>query len=150
MSDIDLSQPPVVEEEEQKEEETQEEKEPENAGEALFAFPGSPNQDQIEEWKQLHGEVLVSAFSEKELFVFRPVSRAEWTNLQLHLQNAKEPITQQEVERLVVDTCVLWASQPGIAAIDQKAGTLSTLHEQVLQSSYFVNPAYAASLVARL
>lgn len=149
---IDLSKPPEKKEEEEKEEPKQEkEKEKEKTlAEVLAEFENSPDETQIEEWKQQHGEVLCSALSETELFVFRPITRGEFVNLQMHISEAKEPISNFEVEQTVVEQCVLWASPQGLDSLDKKAGSLSTLHEQILQCSNFVNPAYVGQFVIKL
>lgn len=149
----DLSDLPQDLTEEVESEPVSEEVEPEQpktAGDALFAFPGAPDRGMVEEWKQKHGEVLVSAFSELELFVFRPLTRREWINLQVMVQRSQEPLTTYDVEEKICDTCVLWASQPGLEALERKAGCMSTLHEQIMQSSNFVDPRFASSYVTKL
>lgn len=154
LEDADLTQAPEPQEPEEKEEETQEqpaeEQEPENAGEALINFPGAPDRTQIEEWKQQFGEVLVSGFSPTELFIFRPISRQEFVNLQTLIAQQEQGVSQFDVEQKICSTCVLWASEPGIASLETKAGSLSTLHEQILQASNFVDPRYAAAFVVKL
>lgn len=121
-----------------------------NPGQALFAFPDSPTKDQIEAWKQEHGEVFCSGFSAVELFVFRPLKRAEFVELQILLSQTQGNVSQFEVEENTVNKCILWASEPARKALTVKAGTLTTLHEQVLQNSNFVNPAMASVLVVKL
>src|SRR3990167_1155588 len=105
----------------------------------LAGFSDSPKQDQIEKWKQEHGEVFCSGLSATELFIFRPLKRREFVELQLALSQAQEPVTQYKVEEDTVQKCILWATAPGLSALQLKAGTLSTLNEQVLQNSNFVN-----------
>lgn len=149
---VDLSQAPdpVDPEEVEEKEEEEEDKEPENAAEALSAFPGGPTSETLEGWKQQFGEVLVSGFSATELFIFRPLSRGEFTNLQAHLAQSEQGISQLEIEEKICDACVLWASQPALASLQTKAGTLTTLHEQIMQASNFVDPRYAGTFVVRL
>lgn len=121
-----------------------------DAGKALFVFPGSPDKLKIEQWKQQYGEVLVSGFSETELFVFRPINRAEFVNLQAAISQAQDPISSLDVEGKICDTCVLWASPPAVEALERKAGSMTTLHEQIMQASNFVDPRFAASFVVKL
>lgn len=124
--------------------------EPANPGQALFAFPGAPTKDQVEGWKQEHGEVFCSGFSMDELFVFRPLKRHEFVELQVLVAQAQGSISQFEIEDTTVKKCLLWSTPAGTKALEVKAGTMSTLHEQVLQNSNFVNPSMASVLVVKL
>ena len=159
LTEVDLSTPPEVKEPEQNEQpekvdanEEQPEKE-KTLGEALQAFPDAPDDAQIEKWKQEYGEVMCSMFSETEIFIFRPIRREEYVNLQMHIAQAQQDgtvISNFEVEQKIVEQCVIWMSPLGLSSLDNKAGSLSTLHEQVLQQSNFVNPAYASQFVVKL
>ena len=155
IKDVDLNSIPEPTDESEKEEEQvqgaiKDDEEPKDAGQALFALAGAPSAVQIEEWKTQFGEVLVAGNSEVELFVFRPLSRIEFINLQTYLSQAKEPVTPLEVEEKICNTCVLWASELALRSLESKAGTLTTLHEQIMQASNFVDPRYAGSFVVRL
>lgn len=114
----------------------------------LEGIPGAPGKDQIEKWKQQFGEVLCSGFSETELFIWRPITRAEFVNLQTIM--AQQEATQFEFEERLVEACVLWASPAGQQSLQTKAGSLSTLQEQIMQNSNFMNPAVASALVIKL
>jgi hypothetical protein len=133
------------------EEVVEEVKEPEQEGPdisgLMFDFPGSPSKEQIEDWKGVYGDVFCTGFSEVELYVFRPLNRAEWIVLQIRMQEQKNEV---DLEQEVVNQCLLWCTDIGRKALDTKAGSLSTLHEQVMQQSNFVNPAMAAALVVKL
>jgi hypothetical protein len=115
----------------------------------LKAFQGAPTQEQIEQWKMRFGDVFVSGFSETELFVWRPLTRPEWINLQITASNPEANITHYKLEEMVCDTCVLWKSITRTWA-DGKAGTPTSLHEQILQNSNFLTPQAASLLVAKL
>ena len=155
LAEVDLSKPPVMVEPEPKDTEEKEKKEEKEKtlGEVLQTFPGAPDDSQIEKWKQEHGEVLSSAFSETEIFIFRPIKREEFVNLQKHIaqeQQQGNTIDNFEVEEKIVEQCTLWMSPLGLTSLENKAGSLSTLHEQILQQSNFVNPAYASTYVVKL
>lgn len=150
LSGVDLATPPTTEEVEQKEETQPEEEKEQTLGDVLAAFPGAPDDAQIEKWKQVHGEILCSGFSEAELFVFRPITREEFVNLQLYISQSQEQVSNFAVEQKIVENCLLWASPPGVESLEKKAGSMSTLHEQVLQASNFINPAYASQFVIKL
>ena len=117
---------------------------------ALSAFAGAPTRDQIETWKQQHGEIFCSGFAETELFVWRPINRGEFVRMQAQISQAKEPLTNLDVENLVVEMCILWASDPGRKSLAQKAGSLTALHEQVMANSNFMDPRLATALVIKL
>ena len=128
---------------------------PEEAGEQglkdlLKAFPDAPTESTIEEWKGTHGEVMCSGFSESELFMFRPLTRGEFVELQVVLAQNQTTETQFAVEEDIVNKCVLWATGNGLKSLQTKGGSLSTLHEQIMQNSNFVNPAMASALVIKL
>lgn len=149
---VDLSTPPKVEEpvEEKTEEKQDEPKKEKTLVDYLSEYEGSPDEARLEQWKQQYGEILCSGLSETELYIFRPITRAEFVNLQAHLAQIQDKPNNFEVEKIIVDTCVLWASPQGVTSLEQKAGTLSTLHEQVLQASNFMNPAYVSQFVIKL
>lgn len=157
LTEVDLSTPPEVKEPEQKEDEKaekpKEEEKEKSLGEVLKAFPDAPDDGQIEKWKQEYGEVICSMFSEVEIFIFRPIKRAEFVNLQMHIAQAQQEgnaINNYDVEQKIVESCVIWMSPLGLNSLENKAGSMSTLHEQVLQASNFVNPAYASQFVIKL
>lgn len=116
----------------------------------LAAFEGAPTKDQIEQWKSAHGEVLCSGFSDVELFIWRPLTRKEYVAMQVEFAQSEEPVTAFSVEDKVVEMCVLWASNQGLESLERKAGSMSTLHEQIMQNSNFMNPAMASALVIKL
>jgi hypothetical protein len=108
---------------------------------------GAPSEEQIEQWKTQFNEVFASGFSEEEMFVWRPISRQEWINLQTYA--TEQGFTQYKLEETVCEMCVLWRSTTH-PWHEGKAGTASTLYEQVLQNSNFCSPQAASMLVAKL
>lgn len=128
----------------------------------LKGLEGAPSEVQIEEWKQRHGEVFVSGFSETEIFVWHPIGRREYTTLQKKMNQKMQELAQRDpaaasrlsaeedpdFEEELVQSCILWASNERVLL--SKAGSLPTLAEQILVSSNFVAPAVASMLVAKL
>jgi hypothetical protein len=113
----------------------------------LKGVEGAPSPADIEKWKQTFGEVFVSGFSETELFVWRTVARREYVEIQKRLVQAQgDPLADPEKE--LVDLCVLWASNR--STLDTKAGSVSTLYEQIMTNSNFMPPAMASVFVAKL
>lgn len=115
----------------------------------LFALPGAPTHAQVEEWKTKYGEVYVSGFSESELFVWKPMTRPKWVELQIVASNPENQITGYKFEEMVCEACILWKSVK-LSWADGKAGTPTSLHEQILNNSNFLTPQAAARLVVRL
>jgi hypothetical protein len=114
-----------------------------NLKEILKTIPGAPSDTDIETWKQQFGEVHVSGFSEEELFIWHPISRAAYLELQKKAQSE-----EIDFERAVVDTCLLWSLDTTI--FDRKGGSLPTLSEQIMIHSNFMNSAMASMLVMKL
>jgi hypothetical protein len=114
----------------------------------LAEFPQSPTEIRIEQWKQNHGEVYCSGFSEEELVVWRPINRREFVQLQETVQGAG--VSTLELEEEVVSKCLLWTSPKARTALEHKAGSLTTLNEQIMQNSNFINPQMASALVVKL
>lgn len=118
----------------------------------LSQFPGAPNQQEIEKLKQQYGEVFCSGFSNTELFIWRPLSRREYVNLQKDLRQqpapGKEAPSEFDFEEQVVKTCTLWTSDE--ETLFKKGGSIGTLSEQIMMHSNFMNSAMAATLVVKL
>ncbi|MHA2063332.1 MAG: hypothetical protein ACXABY_03005 [Candidatus Thorarchaeota archaeon] len=136
-----------TEEQEKKQEETRPE---EQVADALKEFAGAPDPTQIEQWKQQYGEVFCSGFSPTELVVWRPIARKEFSDLQAEFAKAQTPVTQMDIEEKVVGLCSLWLSEPASQALARKAGSFTTLHEQILSNSNFMDPGVASALVIKL
>jgi len=116
----------------------------------LQNFEGSPDQAQIDGWKSEFGDVFCSAFSETELFIWRPLNRQEWREHQLMMAQAEGQVDPFALEEEMVGKCMLWMSGPGKQSLATKAGSATTLHEQLLQNSNFVDPRLASNLVVKL
>ena len=124
-------------------------------GKFLQDFPNAPTVEKINEWKVTYGEVFCSGFSELELFVWKPLSRRDYLSLQIEItqraqaQQLEDP-PEIELERRIVETCILWGSELALKALELRAGTVPTLHEQIMLNSNFMNSAMAAALVVKL
>jgi hypothetical protein len=116
----------------------------------LKNFEGSPDQAKIDGWKAQFGDVFCSAFSETELFIWRPLNRMEWREHQIAMSQAEGQLDPFALEEEMVAKCMLWMSGPGEKSLTLKAGSASTLHEQLLQNSNFVDPRLASNLVVKL
>lgn len=139
----------MTEEVQEPKKEEQEVEAGQNLAQALKEFEDAPSQDQIESWKAQHGDVFVSGFSSEEIFIWRAVSRPEWVNLQEMAANPESGVNQFVFEEMVCETCVLWRSVK-VPWNEGKAGTPSSLQEQILQNSNFLTPQAASMLVQKL
>jgi hypothetical protein len=116
---------------------------------ALWDLPGAPTSMEVEEWKMRHGEVYVSVLSDTEVYVWRPITRPEWVELRSYAADPKNAVTEFNFEEMTCDICMLWKSVATPWA-EGKAGTPSTLQEQILSNSNFMSPSVASMLVAKL
>ena len=115
----------------------------------LAALPDTPKQEKIDEWKT-HYDVFGSAFTEFEIFLFRPMSRAEHDSVQKMAIQAQQEGREFDVELEVVKMCCLWMSAAAEKSLSSKAGTVSTLQEQISMHSNFLPPAIAVQMVEEL
>jgi hypothetical protein len=115
----------------------------------LKQYSNAPSQEQIEQWKVLHGELFVSGFSETDLYIFRALKRKDWIELQVIASKPENKVDEYKFQELVCDRCVVWKSID-VSWADGKGGTPTTLQEQILQNSNFMSSQAAAMLVARL
>lgn len=123
-----------------------EETRPPNIKEVLGGFPGAPQQSQLDEWKTQYGNIFVTAFSEEEIFVFRPIDRATWTKLQ---RSFAEAGGTADAEAETVKAVMLFSSlAPEV--LEQKAGTFSSLYNTIMEHSNFIPPQFASALTVRL
>lgn len=110
----------------------------------LAQIPGAPDAAALEKWKQVHGEIFCSGFSDDEIFIWKPVNRREY----LEIQKAVQANQEADFSELVVRKCILWSSSE--RALELKAGSIPTLSEQIMQNSNFMPVQLAANLVIKL
>lgn len=101
-----------------------------------------PTAEQIQEWKQQYGDgEIFSTEIKGKLFVFRTLSIGEFTSLPM----GKGGIDQFELEDLILEKGVLY---PQDAELDRiPAGIASTIAEEILEVSGFLNPSRAKELL---
>jgi hypothetical protein len=115
----------------------------------LSTFPNAPTEVKIDKWKEMHGEIFCSGFSEEELVVWRPINRKEFVSLQEQVKSGVDP-NSYDLEEQVVISCILWQTPQAEKSLTQKAGSLTTLNEQIMQNSNFISPQMASALVVKL
>ena len=146
----ELTQPEVPEVEPEANEADVETEDIANLKELLSGLPGGPSQDHINQLKAVHGEVFCSGFSDEELYIWRPLRRNEFKELQQGLSAGQ--FDQFGYEEMIVQKCVLWpalGATPSVS-LNTKAGTVTTLADQIMQNSNFLPPQLVARLVQKL
>lgn len=116
----------------------------------LSKLPDAPPQSQIDQWKNQFGDVFVSGFSETEIYVWRALNRLEYRQLQSQLVDPEAKMDELRYQEQICERCVLWPKPDPQYWSICKAGTASTLAEQIMMQSNFVAPHIAAQLVAKL
>ncbi len=116
----------------------------------LLEKNGGPTEAEVEELKAKYKEVFISAFSETELYVWRPLMRDEFRQLQLLLNNPESPMDQLQYEELICESCVIWPKKTANDFAEAKGGTATSLAEQIMQNSNFFNPQQVSMLVQKL
>ena len=119
----------------------------------ILAEVGGPDKATIEQWKAEHGDVFMFAASDTEVFIFRPISRSEWLE-------AKQKVSEMEFknqaelddvsERIVADIAILWKSDDAANSMENKAGTVGIINEQVMLRSYFIAASAVEKFVTKL
>lgn len=98
-------------------------------------FPGGPTYNDIEQWKSQYGEdVYLTEFDEKNIFVWRPIRRKEYKDIQ-KIPNAD----QWYKEERICDKVVLFPKNYGHMHMSNgKAGIPTLLADMILEKSGFV------------
>jgi hypothetical protein len=130
------------------EESNETEKEPEKDPIDLISeLPDGPSKNTLEQYKATYPEVLFLPLTDKEVYVYRPLTHIEW-----HQQIKSSALMQDQdaLKDAIVARCILWPKYGPAKMARQKAGLRDLLYEVVMQSSYFIDPREALALVNRL
>lgn len=117
------------------------------AKEALKKMPNAPSQDQIAAWKQQFGKIYTFSFDTDEIYVWRPIFRREWQNLQTMEALARDEGKFQE--HFVMKT-VLWPTLGPVEINASRAGMVPTLFQIIMQGSGFLPIDLAVNLIQEL
>jgi len=120
----------------------------------MSRIEGAPSSAQIDAWKEEHGDVFVFLLSEDEIFLFRSITRTEFSNIQMqmkeHAQATGSAPPDSVLEDMIVSQTALWQSPRAALALDKKGGTASALQEQIMLNSYFLSAQISNQLVVKL
>jgi hypothetical protein len=92
-----------------------------------------PSQEQINEWKGKHGELLLAKFSEEEKYIYRPLRRFEYKQIMALGQGDNKTFSEEKV----VQMCVVWPTIDPTKIHSFKAGTISTMVDLIMSASNF-------------
>jgi hypothetical protein len=129
--------------------------------EKLYSMPGAPTPNNIASWKRQYGDdnVNVIAFGDEDVYVFVPLSRSQWQNIQSTAQAAagtSAAPTQEKLQEMMMESVIKYAVKwpASVRSVEfahaSKAGVIPTLHEVIMLHSYFLNPAQAMMLTTKL
>lgn len=148
---------PVQQEEEPKEEpKTPDELRKEAAIRALEALPSAPTAELIAKWKKNYGDdsVHLIALGRKDVYVFTSLTKGRWDKIreftakQQQAQPDKDPADL--LKEKVVLASVLWPKLDVSFLVNSKAGTIDTIFESIMMTSYFLNQPQIAALTHEL
>lgn len=113
----------------------------------LAEVPGAPTKEQVEQWKTTH-EIKMSMFSEKEVFLWKPINWQDYKMLQqAAADNQQNP---NYFDEQLVYKCIVWPQVMPETLPTLKGGTIPTLSQQIMEGSNFIPPQMAMNLVVDL
>lgn len=93
-------------------------------------FPDGPTIGQIQEWKDIHGNIFLSDIG-SETFIWRLLTRSEFKSV------ASQKAGPYEREEQYCEMCCLWPENYGFMEEKTRAGVPSILAEEILSKSGF-------------
>jgi hypothetical protein len=144
------------EEPEQEEEEQVEEREtPDKGDEKPFDIydyiesVGGPSKQDVEDYKARQGNLYALPINENEVYLYRPLKRNEWNQLQTMFAKAANLSEDARQEKIVL-TCLVWPRLSEEDLQNDDAGVLPSLYEAIMYSSKFMPTQMIINLVSRL
>lgn len=111
-------------------------------------IPGAPSKAQIDSWKTQYGNVFATQMPiSGSLYIYRPISRLEWKQLQ---SIAPANADSGWIDEQLVNRCVLFPSMDSEKVATSLAGTVETITQQILSASDFYAENVAISLIHKL
>ena len=105
-----------------------------------------PTEEDVEKFKNIHGEVYFISLTEKENFIFRPLKRHEWRSLMTRVAKVDD---FKKAEAIVI-TGIVWPKLSEITVSALSAGSIDALRDMILEASNFMTPDRAVQLVRKL
>lgn len=146
LNETKIVEPEAPVEEEEKDINMEEAQEPDPYA-ILGNIPNAPTQEQVDHWKTMY-EVKMSMFSDKEAFLWRPITWQDYKMLQQ--SSAENPQNPNFFDEQLIYKCVLWPKIMPETISTLKGGTIPTLSQQIMEGSNFIPPQVAMNLVIDL
>jgi hypothetical protein len=123
--------------------------------EALSKIQGAPSERQIAAWHQAYGEdgVHVTVLSEKEIYVYTHLTRAQWTTikgLMDRMSKVKENVSEDDLMLKVLGHVMLFPKIDETFKYQSRGGVLEALYTAIMAHSYFLNPQQVMALTMEL
>lgn len=127
--------------------------------ERLEGTPGAPNKEQLLQWKKMYGGNLhVFAMSDDEFYIFRPLSRKEYRQLQSLpdvLKTSAPGASNADLDEKYKDEiCMMAVLYPQKEELSSKlefvGGLASMLSDQICYASCLVPPETAIANIRKL
>ena len=112
----------------------------------LENYEKKPTEQEVEKFKNMHGEVYFISLAEKENFIFRPLKRHEWRSLMAKVAKVDD---FKKAEAVVI-AGVVWPKLSEITTSALSAGSIDALRDMILEASNFMTPDRAVQLVRKL
>lgn len=112
--------------------------------EALSGLEDAPDILQLEQWKNINGQIHVSSIlADDNLYVWKTLKRGEYKSI-VSSGAAKDESLFADA---VISKCLLYPKPGREWFVKQNAGTIPSLHRQIMYKSGFVSEEMALSLI---
>ena len=101
-----------------------------------------------EAWKNQFGSIYTFAPNEEDLYVWRPIYKAEWDSIQRNFRGQEN--AEDKVRETVVKRCVIYPQLGPQALKKSRAGLMQVLSDIIMEGSYFFNIDRALNMVTEL
>jgi hypothetical protein len=107
--------------------------------------------EDIERWKEAFGKVYATRFDEGENFIYRYLAYPEYKKIRSDLEKINNPQKAATLfDEMIVEKCLLYPKYTPELKATLKAGTISTLAEQIRVASNFLPDAVMYELINKL
>lgn len=126
-------------------------------------FEGAPSDREVEIWRDRHGDVFVTLFTDDEVFIWRTVRRLEYKNIMSMVAQADQAVAKTQGAAANIDEgrnarfieelckrCVLWPEINADQLSFSKAGSFDALANLILEASNFIPHGLAMRLTRKL
>lgn len=117
--------------------------------EILKDFENTPDEVQLQEWKEVHGSFYMSSVSGDDLFIWKAIKRQEYKTLFASMSQVADN-KQNMLEEFLVRRCLLWPKATPDWMQNTKAGVVTTLFRQIYFKSGFISDDQAMSMIEKV